>query len=677
MSSGFEQRRKGKLPAPGPYLAEITNHLDPTYMGGVEVVLSKGVPSSVVLQGNTYVARYLSPFYGATSIRYEGNNPGEFNDVQKSYGMWMVPPDVGTTVLVIFVDGDPNQCYWIGCVPDIFQNQMIPGIAASESIEATQEQKKKYGTAYLPSAELHKKSQKLDTPNIKTIKKPVHPFADRLLSQGLLLDDIRGVTSSSARREVPSSVFGISTPGPLDTSAGAKRGKIGYTGNTQAPVSRLGGSTFVMDDGDINGDNELVRIRTRTGHQILMHNTKDLIYIANAGGTSWIEMTSEGKLDIYAADSVSIHTEADFNFRADRNINMEAGGSFNVSVGGDHHIDVTGNYTVNSSQAGKLDFGSTLDINAVDTTKLTSSSDLHIKATGSLYQGSSADVHVISSGIMYQTSGGEFNVKAGGTYKETAPKIHMNGPAASAATAPTSAATADSLRTFSLPNRSVGAGWENGNAYKTDDLISIMKRVPTHEPWPDHESTDPVKFSSANTDAGTASSVGGSASVTFNKAPNVQGTPPSPTGDTAADNLAAFLWMIRVCEGTSGPDGYKTMFTGKLFTSFADHPRIANKGGGITSTAAGAYQFLSSTWDMCKKALSLPDFSPHNQDLGAIYLLQMQNAVSDIKAGNFTKAISKTNRIWASLPGSPYNQHPKTLPVALALYKQAGGTAIA
>lgn len=674
MGSGFEQRRKGKMPSPGPYLAEITNHLDPTYMGGVEVALSKGIPSSVILQGNTYVARYLSPFYGATSIRYEGNNPGEFNDVQKSYGMWMVPPDVGTTVLVIFVDGDPNQCYWIGCVPDIFQNQMVPGIAATESIEATQEQKKKYGTSYLPSAELHKKSQKLDTPNIKTIKKPVHPFADRLLSQGLLLDTVRGVTSSSARREVPSGVFGISTPGPLDLGVNAKKGKIGYSGNTQAPVSRLGGSTFVMDDGDINGDNELVRIRTRTGHQILMHNTKDLIYIANAGGTSWIEMTSEGKLDIYAADSVSIHSEADFNFRAGRNINMEAVGSFNVSVGGDYHTDVTGDYIVNSTNAGKLDFGTTLDINATDT-KL-SAADLHIKSSGTLYQGAS-EVHIISSGIMYQTSGGEFNVSAGGTYKETAPKIHMNGPAAAKATAPTSAANADSLQTFSLPNRSVGAGWENGNAYKTDDLVSIMKRVPTHEPWPDHESTDPAKFRSDNTDVATTSSVGGSPSVTFNKMPNVQGTPPTATGNTADDNLAAFLWMIRVCEGTSGSDGYKTMFTGKLFTSFADHPRIANKGGGITSTAAGAYQFLSSTWDMCKKALKLPDFSPHSQDLAAIYLLQMQGAVNDIKSGNFTKAISRTNRIWASLPGSPYNQHPKTLPVALALYKKAGGTAVA
>ena len=46
--------------------------------------------------------------------------------------------------------------------------------------------------------------------------------------------------------------------------------------------------------------NELVRLRTRTGHQILMHNSEDLIYIGNAKGTTWIEMTANGKIDIFA-----------------------------------------------------------------------------------------------------------------------------------------------------------------------------------------------------------------------------------------------------------------------------------------------------------------------------------------------------------------------------------------
>lgn len=83
-------------------------------------------------------------------------------------------------------------------------------------------------------------------------------------------------------------------------------------------------------------------------------------------------------------------------------------------------------------------------------------------------------------------------------------------------------------------------------------------------------------------------------------------------------NLRAFLYLIRYCEGTAGENGYRTQFGGGLFDSFDDHPRqaITRKLGGkdLTSTAAGAYQFLSRTWDECAKALSLPDFSPESQD---------------------------------------------------------------
>jgi hypothetical protein len=69
-----------------------------------------------------------------------------------------------------------------------------------------------------------------------------------------------------------------------------------------------------------------------------MHNSEDLIYIGNARGTTWIELTSNGKIDIYAQDSISMHTERDFNVKADGNIYMEAGGEFNVTSGASTRI---------------------------------------------------------------------------------------------------------------------------------------------------------------------------------------------------------------------------------------------------------------------------------------------------------------------------------------------------
>lgn len=497
-----EKRTRSILPSPGPYLAEVTNHLDPTYMGSLEVALIKGIPSNVTEQGETFVVKYLSPFAGNTSIRYEGTNSSDFNDVQKSYGFWMIPPDVGATVMVIFIDGDPNQGYYFGCVQDIFQNHMTPGIAASKQVAITDEQRRKYGTDYLPVAEYHKSSRKLDNPNPNRFAKPIHPFADRLLQQGLLLDTVRGVTSSSARREVPSSVFGISTPGPLDDSPGARKGKIGYDGNTQAPVSRLGGTTFVMDDGDINGQNELVRLRTRTGHQILMHNSQDLIYIGNSQGTAWIEFTSNGKIDIYAKDSVSIHTEQDFNFRADRDINIEAERNINIRAGKNMETNVTGYHFLTVDEFSKIHVRGTLDQTIGDAATLTFLNNYDFNVSKNTLMTTGGDLDIKTAGTTRIQSGSNTNIKSGGNHLETATQIHMNSssnPASAANTAEVAEIPPD-LPFFSLPNRTTTTGWYNGNFYKDEDIKSIMQRVPTHEPWPQHENINPPKFAPQATD---------------------------------------------------------------------------------------------------------------------------------------------------------------------------------
>jgi muramidase (phage lysozyme) len=135
--------------------------------------------------------------------------------------------------------------------------------------------------------------------------------------------------------------------------------------------------------------------------------------------------------------------------------------------------------------------------------------------------------------------------------------------------------------------------------------------------------------------------------------------------------------MIRVGEGTADPDGYRRHFGGRLFSDYSDHPRIAITAGlgknKYTSTAAGAYQFLSRTWDECAKALHLVDFSPPNQDMAAEFLIARRKALDDVLAGRIESAITKCAREWASLPGSPYGQPVKTLAQALESYREAGG----
>lgn len=355
----------------GPYLAKVISHLDPSFMGGLEVTLLRDQGNQKGEETQTYPVKYITPFYGSTAYEFNGQNKSTassslegYNDTQKSYGMWFVPPDIGVTVLVIFVDGNPSEGYFIGCVPSRFMNHMVPAIAGSGVVDISADDKKKYATTQpLPVAEVNRRANDLTQgTDVDKIKKPIHPIADRFLEQGLLEDDIRGVTTSTSRREQPNMVFGISTPGPLDRRPGAKKsfvGRVNTKSKAPVPVSRLGGTTLVMDDGDDRyqrktppgigpveyvdtlagktGDanipyNEYFRVRTRTGHQILLHNSEDLIYIGNSKGTAWVELTSNGKIDIHAEDSISIHTKNDLNIRADRDINLEAGRNVNIKA---------------------------------------------------------------------------------------------------------------------------------------------------------------------------------------------------------------------------------------------------------------------------------------------------------------------------------------------------------
>lgn len=147
---------------------------------------------------------------------------------------------------------------------------------------------------------------------------------------------------------------------------------------------------------------------------------------------------------------------------------------------------------------------------------------------------------------------------------------------------------------------------------------------------------------------------------------------------TLERNVAAFLTTIRKAEGTAGQDGYRTLFGGALFDHYADHPRIpvsALLGRRlITSTAAGAYQFLARTWDEVAAALELNDFSPAAQDVAAVYLIRRRGALADVRAGRFEAAIEKCALEWASLPGSPYGQPVKTMDQVRAVYAAAGGS---
>jgi muramidase (phage lysozyme) len=147
--------------------------------------------------------------------------------------------------------------------------------------------------------------------------------------------------------------------------------------------------------------------------------------------------------------------------------------------------------------------------------------------------------------------------------------------------------------------------------------------------------------------------------------------------EVLADNprVRAMLDTIAFAEGAD----YTTMFTGKRFDPSQGwkHPRAVQRSSGYASDAAGRYQFLSTTWDRAARELGLKDFSPRNQDIAALRLMEWRGvdlnalAAGDPTADTFAKLAPE----WASLPTregkSRYGQPVKGLDKLMTRYRQS------
>lgn len=119
------------------------------------------------------------------------------------------------------------------------------------------------------------------------------------------------------------------------------------------------------------------------------------------------------------------------------------------------------------------------------------------------------------------------------------------------------------------------------------------------------------------------------------------------------DNVRKFLMLITFTEGTDRQGTpYNELFGFSNFEGYSKHPNILIKASNYSSTAAGRYQILKKTADFLK----MKDFTPESQDLAAIQLIKNAKAYDDVVLGYWESAIKGCNKIWASLPGSPYGQ---------------------
>ena len=456
-ASNFKFDRGGMPTENGPYIGVVKNNIDPTRQGRLQVYIEQFATGTPDNPNSWRTVSYLPPFYGVTpksgtSAGVGGYTPGN----QQSYGMWFTPPDIGVSVLCMFVEGDPSKGYYIGCIPEPGINHMIPAIGSAPKSQATTQNATQAsyfnGSANLPVTEINNDNTQIaDDPQFWKANKPVHSYvAATLFQQGLINDPIRGPIASSSQRESPSNCYGISTPGRAIYQGGmddvtADKDQAQLQAQDVNVIGRRGGHTFVMDDGDVDGNNNLVRIRTSKGHQITMSDDGNAFYICHANGQTWVELGQEGTLDVYSTNSINLRTEGTLNFHADQDINMYAGGSLNVKG--------KGYATIQSD--GKLDLASKGSVTLFATKAMGIKAGTSLALSSTLGSWGAGATLSLSGGIMFLNGGPTLPVDAPtGITNYIQPDVQFN----------------------------ASTGW----SVNPSGLTSSVTRAPTHEPYPYH-----------------------------------------------------------------------------------------------------------------------------------------------------------------------------------------------
>lgn len=444
------------------YIGIVKNNVDPLRSGRLEVWIPEFGASQNESESNSIFWRtvsYASPYFGST-YQPEASKNNSFENTNQTYGMWMVPPDIGNQVLCTFVNGDPNRGYWFACINPTLSHYMVPGIAAGNKLAnaspaiSSSVVNGSNPPQSLPVAEFNENQPDAIKGSFYENPKPIHDFqANVLFKQGLDRDSTRGAISSSSQRESPSQVFGFNTPGrpvndPADDPAYKEKLARGEIKDSDYAIRvRKGGHQFVMDDGDTLGNDQLVRIRSAGGHQILMHDSKKTMYVANSEGSVWIELSESGHMHIYTAGGFNVRSEGDLNFHG-KSIKMQAEGDFNISAGGGFNVS-----------------GGSISMTGI--------------GSAYLYGGK---VSVGSGGALVMSSGGAMTVGSGAAITIDGSTIDLNNGGGGNSIGP------QVLR----PNKHDDSTYDTKTRLWStvkDASTSIVGIMPAHEPWARNAST--------------------------------------------------------------------------------------------------------------------------------------------------------------------------------------------
>jgi len=465
----------GDPPFTGVTLGVVVDTNDPQQMGRVRALcLGLNDASDPIITDIPWAA-YSAPFAGTVQAGTRGSDNSSVTG-PVAYGAWAIPK-IGSQVLIMCLDGNPQTRVWIGCLHVQLATHTMPhGRFLYQDDTA------------LPGAE------KPDGP-VSTIEDEIEPLYTKLRQAfGNAHTGDRNFEFQTRGADFQVSGVGLGqgettfstveddqdVPTPGLVIAGTNADGTPFTGsrqgyqtsrfaptqytettprnldNTVTAVVTPGFHAVSMDD---RAENCRIRVRTTGGHQIIMDDTNERIYLSTANGKNWIEMDEKGNIDIFTTGKISAHAQEDINFTSEKSIRMY--GKAGIQLKSDQEVRVTADNDIS------LKTGAVFRVKSEDDSLLESSKDIHLKASIDIFNTAAATIHTKGKTLAFQStgnssfsSGGYFTASAGGDASLIGSKVNLN--SGGSVETVNEAEQADSNNTF--------------NAF-------FPNRIPDHEPW--------------------------------------------------------------------------------------------------------------------------------------------------------------------------------------------------
>jgi phage baseplate assembly protein gpV len=425
-------------------LGEVVDTNDPQQMGRVRVICPAMGDDDSVEVGNIPWATCMTPFAGIDEISERGRE-NDKSEGPVAYGMWNIPK-LGSTVVVACIDGDTRFRVWLGCIHPQFMTHTMPHgryiangtnlpdgpltsieepilpLKTHQTVNFTPHEQSEIvpdaptpNSDYLNSFEYKSRGADYSVSNIRDEFISSDETGNTTVGDDNFEDEIQEDDGNTIvhqngyieSRSMPEVKFDATDDMNFDPQV--------YSWTTP------GFHAIAMDD---NPKNCRIRLRTTHGHQIILDDTNERLYMSTPNGDTWIEMDEKGNIDIYAKRNVSFHSEEDINFTTKKTFRVKAGEGIHMEsddeirfhnkgeLGGDFHIRSETNIRQHSVENTYNESDAQIHIKSVDSIFVLTDNEYHLKSDASMFVESNDNLNIKSTSDMFIETDSNINIKS-------------------------------------------------------------------------------------------------------------------------------------------------------------------------------------------------------------------------------------------------------------------------